>query len=64
MPTASALRPQLFLIMMNDLADGWTALLFADVTTLMSRGNYGDEQTRAVADHDVKEPKIRFTEKK
>lgn len=44
-------------------ADGWTALLFGDVTTLLSRGNYGAEQTRAVADHDYKEAKIRFTEK-
>lgn len=64
MPKASALRPLLFLIMMNDLVDGRTALLFADVTTLMSRGNYGAEQTRAVADHDFKEANIRFTEKK
>lgn len=38
-------------------------LLFAVVTTLLSRGNYGAEQTRAVADYDFKEAKIRFTEK-
>lgn len=48
--------------MMNDLADGRTAVVFADVTTLLSRGDYGAEQTRAVADHDFEESKIRFTE--
>lgn len=38
--------------------------MFADVTTLLSRGDYGPEQTRAVADHDFEEAKIRFTENK
>lgn len=64
MPQASTLRPLLFLIMMNDLANGRTALVFAYVTTLLSRGDYGDEQTRVVADHDFEEAKIRFTENK
>lgn len=47
---------------MNDLADGRTVLVLADVTTLLSRGDYGTEQTRAVADHDFEESKISFTE--
>lgn len=46
------------------MGDGRTALVFADVTTLLSRGDYGAEQTRAVADHDFEEAKMHLTENK
>lgn len=62
-PQGSILGPLLFLIMVNDFADGRGALLFADDTTLLSRGP-SVELSGEAADRDLAEARVWFEENK